>query len=189
MPGGWVGRTSNTSSATRAGSGGDLWPAMAHIAEEAATTIRNGRRVFIELIGHIFPTQVPAAERDDLLVVLGPRWRKLPTQRLFDRQGTRGDLLIVLGMPTFPAAHVQAGLDKGMSVIATSTDQPPKHLVSERLHWIRMPWPRGDGAVRLPGYDVQILPVTGVVNALVYYAVKAEVRARLNEGPASAPAR
>jgi hypothetical protein len=35
-------------------------------------------------------------------------------------------------------------------------------------------WPLTDGCVRVPGYDVPILPASGVIQAAIYWTIAAE---------------
>jgi hypothetical protein len=103
--------------------------------------------------------------------------------RPFTKNAGAGDMLFLLGMPTYPKREVEDALARGMSVIVMCTEDP--HLTpaqAEQVHWIRAPWPIEDGVVRIPGYDIPILPVTGVMNTLIYYAVRSEVQSRMGHG-------
>jgi len=44
----------------------------------------------------------------------------------------------------------------------------------EALPHINPHWPIADACIPVPGYDVPILPASGVINAAIYWAIRAE---------------
>lgn len=160
---------------------GRLWSEMDRIVQQTIATLRAGHKVYFLGIGHAFPYEAPRKEWNDVFVMLGPEYSG--HMRPFTKNAGAGDMLFLLGMPTYPKREVEDALAKGMSVIVMCTEDP--HLTpaqAEQVHWIRAPWPIEDGVVRIPGYDIPILPVTGVMNTLIYYAVRSEVQSRMGNG-------
>jgi hypothetical protein len=93
------------------------------------------------------------------------------------------DLVIVFGMPTYPAVRAQYAALNGLNIIILSTEEPtdrgPENYSTDRFLWIEMPWPLEDGAIDIPGYDIKVLPVSGVMNVALYYAVRLELESAI----------
>ena len=88
-------------------------------------------------------------------------------------------------MPTYEAEYVQRAKEKGMNIVVMSTEPPDvSDANAEGFLWIPARWPIEDGAVELPGYDIRILPVTGLMNGVIFYALRSEVQYRLAREPA-----
>jgi hypothetical protein len=167
---------------------GERFADLERILKRAEAAKRAGHQVYLTAVGHTFPDEVPADERGGAIRVITPRWnRKGYEAPAFEK----GDLLIILGMPQYPAGMVRDALGRGADVIVTSsqppTDVEPARRDTERFLWIEAPWPAGDGAVSVEGYDIKILPVTGFMNGALYYALRTELAVRLGE-PAVRPA-
>jgi hypothetical protein len=155
---------------------GRLRPELDYVVQQTLATLRAGHKAYFLGIGHALPYEAPREEWNDVFVMLEPGWfgKTAPAGK------DEGNLLFLLGMPTYPRNDVEAALARGMSVIVMCTENP--RLTAEqakRVRWIRAPWPLEDGVVRLPGYDIPILPVTGVMNSLIYYAVRSEAQWRM----------
>ena len=45
---------------------------------------------------------------------------------------------------------------------------------SDRVIYINPYWPINDNCVSVPGYDIPILPASGVIDAAIYWAIRAE---------------
>lgn len=50
--------------------------------------------------------------------------------------------------------------------------QPPEP--ASNILYINPAWPLTDGCVTVPGYDIPILPASGVVQAAIYWAIASE---------------
>jgi hypothetical protein len=142
------------------------------VARACAETIRSGRRVHAFLISH-FPVHQAGAPGDPGLVrrieaVSG----ETPSVEAIERNLEPGDLFLFLGYYRRPReaygtvrrlggriAEVIAGTD------APETGDPRPDLV------IRPCWPYTDALVELPGYDVRILPASGILQTAVFWAV------------------
>jgi hypothetical protein len=167
---------------------GDRFGDLEQIVKRAEAAKRAGHKVYLTAVGHTFPHQVPDDELSGVINVITPRWnRKGYEAPAF----AKGDLLIVLGMPQYPAGIVRGAQERGLDVVVTSRQEPgdvkPDERNTERFLWIEAPWPAGDGAVSIPGYDIKVLPVTGFMNGAFYYALRAELAARLGEPAVPGP--
>ena len=151
----------------------EQWPALGEAVGRITAKLREGKKVYVFSVGHSFPHEVPRAERARPLTVIEKRHSQMEKT---GSGGQAGDLLLLLCMPTYTEEFVTAALRTGMDVIAVSGSPPPRsHRGHKHLYWIPARWPMGDGCVSVPGYDITILPVTGVMNAVIYYAVRSQV--------------
>ena len=155
-----------------------MYSYMDQIVERSMAKIEQGKKVFILLVGHAFPWDVPRTEWRDQFILLGPDWTG--QMRPFEKEASKGDLFILLCMPTYDRKQVKAAQDKGMDVIVMSAEHPDVSKTrTDSYLWVPAPWPIEDGAVRVPGYDIPLLPVTGIMNGVIYYALRSEVEYRL----------
>ena len=156
----------------------ETWPDLWEAAGKIAARLRQGKKVYVLAVGHNFPFIVPPNERAHPLTIINRPYVPLP--ELLEPVGVGGDILFLLCMPTFEDEIVAAALGKGMEVIVVSATPPPTaQEQEENLFWIASPWPITDGCVEIPGYDMPILPVTGVMNAVIYYSVRSQVEYEL----------
>jgi len=163
------------------------WPDLGEISDRIAARIRAGKTVHFFFIGHIFPRIVPEDQRDYLLKLLSSRFSD--RVRALEEKGHEGDMLFLLCMPTYDDRLVGMALNKGMDVIVASTAPPIRaHQGKDEVRWLAAPWPIEDGCVEIPGYDMPILPATGIMNSVIYYAVLAQVQHNLAEAEKDATA-
>ncbi len=95
-----------------------------------------------------------------------------------------GDLFFFLGYYRRPVDAYAAARRAGARIVEVitgdGTDDPPSLSPD---HVIRPKWPFGDAVTPVPGYDIEILPSSGIVQAAVYWAVVASIRqARAGHG-------
>ena len=153
------------------------------IVDRAVAVKRSGGAVFFTAIGHTFPTEVPVKERSrGVMHVIEQRWN---TENYSGPRPHPDDLIIVFGMPTYPVARAKFATENGLNIIILSTEAPtdrgPESYETDRFLWLETPWPMEDGAIDIPGYDIKVLPVTGVMNVALYYAVRLELESRLGK--------
>ena len=151
------------------------------IVDRAVRVIEAGGTVFFESIGHTFPNEVHSKERlRGVLHVISQGWNR--DDYTGPGPGTE-DLMIVLGMPTFPITRAIFAAENNIELVMLSTEKPtdrdPENYDTDQFLWLETPWPMGDGAVEIPGYDIKVLPVTGFMNGVLYYTIKAELEQRL----------
>ena len=152
----------------------ERWPDLDIATRRITATIQSGKKVYFYGVGHIFPHIVAPPDRDHTMTVLDAHYFDLESAVV--AKGQPGDLLFLLCMPEFEDKTVTSALEKGIEVIAMSTTHPPKSIQGhEKFHWIAAPWPMTDGCVEIPGYDIPILAVSGVMHPVIYYAVRSQV--------------
>ena len=155
---------------------------LEQILERATEIKKSGHEVFFTSIGHTFPAEIPRKQRSrGVMHVISQGWNK------DDYKGQRpgsDDLMIVFGMPTYPAARSQFARENGVHLIMLSTEKPtdrePDEYDTDRFLWLETPWPLEDGAIEIPGYDIKVLPVTGFMNGALFWALALELYTRTN---------
>jgi uncharacterized phosphosugar-binding protein len=143
------------------------------IAQTAANAIKNGKRAYVIRQGHALEKPMPRANDPGLFT------------QIIDHQSPpilhAGDFVLCTGydakyQESDFAKTVTAARNAGATVAWTlstygKTDipcvNPGDVLVDQR-------WPLGDAVVTVPGYDVKILPPSGVIGEAVYGMVNAE---------------
>ena len=152
----------------------ERWPDLKTTVGRIVATIKSGKKVYFYSVGHMFPHVVPTSQRQRTMRVMDAHYFKLEESVLNICEP--GDLLFLLCMPAFEDKTVTSALGKGIQVVAMSTAQPPEAIQDkESFHWIAAPWPITDGCVEIPGYDIPVLAVTGVMHSVIYYAVRSQV--------------
>jgi len=160
---------------------GPRLPELEKIVDRAVEVTHAGGTVFFTAIGHTFPAEVPEKDRlSGAIRVIAQNWDS------DDYSGPGpgpADLMIVFGMPTYPASRAEFAREHGLNLVLLSseapTDRGPEEYETDRYLWLRTPWPLEDGAVEIPGYDIKVLPVSGVMNIALYHAVRLELESRL----------
>ena len=122
------------------------------------------------IIGHMFPDHFldPRAPKGP---AMGPTWhdRKLEGKLDPDR------FVLYIGYQQAPQLIVdQAVAAKFRFVYFTVRPASPPEPAANVIY-IDPGWPLDDGCVIVPGYDVPILPASGVMSAAIYWATLAEV--------------
>ena len=139
--------------------------AFARGADLLRETTTSGHRVLVSYIGHMFPAELQGARR--------PAWQvsnKLQLDSTIPPELAAGDTMIFLDYQAFPWELASALKAKGIKLVVTSSLPPlDKWARDETLIYIKPFWEIQDAAVSLPGYDVSILPISGIMQSTVYW--------------------
>ena len=124
-----------------------------------------GKKVHVGYMGHIFPYELQGKGR--------PAWSvaaKTQTDATVPAELAEGDVFLLLGYQYFPWELTSALQEKKVKSIVT-TSMPPldRWVVSDSITYINPVWEVQDAAVPLRGYDIEILPISGVMQASVYW--------------------
>ena len=149
---------------------------FAEAGQMAARTLQAGNTVWYASAGHLPPEQ-PGQVGDPGLLEPLPAWRtpeRLPTVL------KPGDLLVYVGYyePFGPWAETAHQYDAKIVTVLAGTPARRAEEMGADLN-IDGCWPYGDAAVHLPGYDVGILPPSGVIQSAAYWMIVGETAARL----------
>ena len=154
--------------------------AIERVGAACAQVLNDGRVIHAGMISH-FPVHQHGAPGDPLYMRrLGALDGESPSVAELERELQSGDLFFFLGYYRRPTQAYRAARRAGARIVEVITgdgaDDPP-----QPDHVIRPKWPFGDAVTRVPGYDVEILPSSGIVQAAVYWAVVAAIWQALAE--------
>lgn len=147
--------------------------------ERAATLLRqshtDGGTVHTYHLGHMFPAALTGPPSPDWFtvsgVVLPPTPNTTPPVLAPSVEGVGAhDIVLVIGYQSFPWA-MQEGMEKsGASWIVTSSHLPLSEFTQNpRNVYINPFWDAPDAVITLPGYDVPILPISGIIQNGIYW--------------------
>lgn len=142
----------------------------------AAETLKRGATVWCEPVGHM-PPEVAGGTGDPGLfkqLRLGTHPEKLPAMV------KPGDLLLYVGYYEPFGPWVATAHDAGVAVVTAVSGTPEMAASATGAEIAIDPqWAFGDATVDVPGYDIAILPPSGVIQTAVYWMLAAETAARL----------
>ena len=144
-----------------------------------AEVLEAGGRIHAGLISHFPMYQLGAPGDPPYMRPLARLQGESPQVAELEEKLRPGDLFFFLGYYRRPvdayAAARRAGAPIVEVITGDGTDDPPP----PPDHVIRPKWPFGDAVTPVPGYDIEILPSSGIVQAAVYWAVVASIWRRL----------
>jgi hypothetical protein len=154
--------------------------AIERVGAVCAEVFDAGRVIHAGMISH-FPVHQHGAPGDPLYMRrLGALDGESPSVAELERELQSGDLFFFLGYYRRPTQAYRAARRAGARIVEVITgdgaDDPP-----QPDYVIRPKWPFGDAVTRVPGYDVEILPSSGIVQAAIYWAVVAAIWQALAE--------
>jgi hypothetical protein len=126
--------------------------------------------------GHMFPrhAQDPRALRiSDFAAV--PAWED---KEILD-PGHPPAFVLCLGYQFAPQKLLDQAQALGLKLVYSDVQPAQSPEPASNILYIDPAWPLADGCVTVTGYDVPILPASGVVQAAVYWTIVSE-RTRLN---------
>jgi hypothetical protein len=125
----------------------------------------------ILVTGHMFPRHA----QDPRTISCGrfvpaPAWED---KELLDA-GRPPEFVLYLGYQFAPRKLVDRAGASGVKLVYATVQpaQPPEP--ASNILYLDPGWPLTDGCVRVPGYDVPILPASGVLQAAIYWAIASE---------------
>ena len=158
--------------------------AVEAVGAVCAEVLEAGGRIHAGLISH-FPMYQLGAPGDPLFMRPLARLRgESPRVAELEEKLRPGDLFFFLGYYRRPVDAYAAARRAGARIVEVITgdgpDDPPPPAPD---FVIRPKWPFGDAVTPVPGYDVEILPSSGIVQAAVYWMVVASIgRALARDG-------
>ncbi len=138
--------------------------------DRAAGWWRNAKSATALVTGHIFPAhgqdprtihicdfvRVPAREDKSLLAANPP------------------EFVLYLGYQFAPQKLLNKAQPAGIKLVYTDVQPGQPAEPSENILYIAPAWPLTDACVNVPGYDIPILPASGVVQAAIYWTIAAK---------------
>ena len=158
--------------------------AIDRVGAVCAQVLNDGGVIHAGMISH-FPVYQHGAPGDPLYMRRLARLDgESPSVAELERELESGDLFFFLGYYRRPTQAYQVARRTGAQIVEVITgdglDGSP-----QPDYVIRPKWPFGDSVTRVPGYDVEILPSSGIVQAAIYWAVVASIWQSLAERAAS----
>ena len=133
---------------------------------------KEGHQIYAYLIPHfpVYQTGVPGDPK--FMVPLEEIHGETPGQEELAKKLHPGDLLFFLGYARRPGDAYQLARKKGAITVEIITGMGKKNLPGpEPDHVIYPHWPYYDAMVTVPGYDIPVLPSSGIVQTSIYWAV------------------
>jgi len=125
----------------------------------------NGHHVEVEYLGHMFPTELQGPGRPDWQVAAKYRIDDTMTEGL-----SKGDVVLFLQYQVFPYNFTSELQAQGIQSIITSAQKPLDHWAADAdIDYINPFWEVQDAVVDVPGYDIDILPISGIMQSVVYW--------------------
>ena len=147
---------------------------MAAASAVLRQTVKSGRTVFHLNVGHFDPALLlPEGFGVPLTALAGAS----PEEDL-SAGGQPGDSLLLVCYTDLPTALLRLARERGVTSICM-VGRNPSHPHDPALVDVLLDpqWALGDAIVEIPGYDVKVLPPSGVLNSLAFYAVLADALA------------
>lgn len=155
---------------------------IAEVSRVAAKTLRDGHNVHAFLVQH-FPIHQHGAPGDPVLIQRIERSAgETPSTSQLEEKLKSGDLFMMVGYYRRPREAYAVAHGRGVRTVEviSGTDEPERGG-PQPDYVIRPYWPYGDAVVAVPGYDVKILPSSGIVQAAIYWAVVGSMVHELDE--------
>ena len=158
-------------------------------AKRASAARRAGRTAYAHLHGHSVMHTLKRPDNPGLLADLGADWDK-PGKNVVLKAG---DFILMVGYDWLcQGTHCHdlaaKAREAGVGVAWCFTDYRKEEVaaVAAGEIWINQHWELGDAEVTVPGYDVKILPISGVISEAVLGMVEAEMMALGETAPVAA---
>lgn len=149
-------------------------PQLRQAGERIAQARAAGHAAYVMPIGHYPPDEVGRAGDPSLL---GKLPDSLKPEELKEKLKP-GDVLFYLGYTWMPTDLLKAAKEAGATTICAIAGGGGWTVDPQWVDLYLDPqWRLGDAAVELPGYDVNILPPSGVLQTVIYWSVVGEAAA------------
>jgi hypothetical protein len=117
--------------------------------------------------GHMFP-----AHGQDPRTIHVCNFVRVPAWENKSLLGTNPpDFVFYLGYQFAPQKLLDEAKTTGVKLVYSDVQPGRPAEPSENILYIDPGWPLSDGCVRVPGYDIPILPASGVVQAAIYWTI------------------
>lgn len=149
-------------------------PLFGEAGQLSAQALATGHRVWYVGVGHLPPYEPGQPGDPDLTQEMA---NGIEADKAAEK-ASAGDLVLYVGYYEPFGSWVEAihGAGAGIVTVLSGTPQRPAAEMGADIN-IDGCWPYGDALVQVPGYDVDILPPSGVVQAAAYWMLVAEIAA------------
>lgn len=151
------------------------------VAQAGAQVLQSGGSIHAGMISH-FPMHQHGAPGDPLhMQRLSPLDGETPSTAEIEARVQSGDLLFFLGYYRRPVAAYEVAHRAGARIVEIITGDGSMTAGEQPDYRIRPGWPFGDALTTVPGYDVEILPASGIVQTAIYWAVVGSISQALGD--------
>lgn len=150
--------------------------AIKKVAQACVDVRQRGHSIYAYLISH-FPVHQAGAPGDPkFMIPLKVLRGETPDESELESKLQAGDLFFFLGYYRRPAKayKIARRLECQIVEVITGTDAPALEGL-EPDYVIHPGWHYTDSLVDVPGYDVRILPASGIMQSAIYWAVLGEM--------------
>lgn len=143
-----------------------------------ADAIRNSHKVFIYSMGHFLPDEIGNSAIGEAFIsgVWNSGFTYIDTP--VDQYGD-GDVLIHIGYQHPPRGLLQAGRAAGAKVVYLDILRDRDYVDDSGVLWIDPMWTWADACVNVEGYDIPILPPSGIVNSAIAWEIYGQTQRQL----------
>ncbi len=138
----------------------------------AADMLRPGVAGRIPLLlstGHMFPAHFEDRRTRQIF-----QYKRVPANQPPTFSLAQNQPVLYLGYQYTDGEMLRAAKQNNCEFVYISSDKRNADICPECVY-LNPYWPISDGCVRVPGYDVPVLPASGVMNAAVYWSLMAEI--------------
>ncbi len=123
------------------------------------------------VIGHMFPRHLGDSR--------APRWCRFavapPWEDKHLLEGREGlQFVLYLGYQAAPQRLVERAAGQGIKLLYVAVQSASPTEPGENILYVNPAWPRTDACVQVAGYDIPILPASGVMQAAIYWTLASE---------------
>jgi len=136
--------------------------------DRAAGWWRKAKSATALVTGHMFPAQHGQDPRTSHLCTF-VRVSAWEDKSLLEANPP--EFVLFLGYQFAPQKFLDETKAKGIKLVYTDVQLGQPAEPSENIVYITPAWPLTDGCVTVPGYDIPILPASGVVQAAIYWTI------------------
>lgn len=130
-----------------------------------------GHTAHAVLVGHYVPAEIGRAGDPGLFQAAPAKGQ--PEEPLPGIQP--GDVILYIGYTWLPLPLLRGAKEAGATTIAAIAQGEGWAVPTDLIDiYIDPQWKLGDAAVEVPGYDLHILPPSGVVQSIIYWCISAE---------------
>ena len=146
----------------------------------AAEAHAQGKRLVMYSMGHLFPDEV--AKTDIGALFHSGVWNAgfghhVPPDDTF----AEGELIVHIGYQHPPLRLLRRARPAGARVAYLSVRNHRDYVNDPGVIWIDPMWPWPDAVVQLEGYDIPILPASGIVNGAVAWEIHRVTKQHLHQ--------
>ncbi|NIA17163.1 MAG: hypothetical protein GWO86_02325 [Planctomycetes bacterium] len=132
--------------------------------------VKNPENARLLTMGHLFPAHFQDS-RAPQSITMKSGWNE---KSLSNLPPLEQNFVFICGYQNAPKKLIEQAKTKGIKLAYISVKSTTPAEPADNIIYLNPYWPLDDGCVTLPGYDIPILPASGVINAAIYWALLAQ---------------